>query len=188
MNRILLASGTTKIIQVVTNFLPHSSADIISVSNQKLVQRYIKERDFDLGIINAPLPDSSGIDLALELAQASSMQIMLLAKDELEEKLSSQMKENGVLVLPKPLNRSLFEWAINILITSHNRLHYLQKQNDDLKQQIKDLKLIDRAKLVLITYLKITEPEAHRFIEKQAMDQRITKREICMNILKKYDY
>jgi response regulator NasT len=64
----------------------------------------------------------------------------------------------------------------------------LQKQNDALKQQIKDLKFIDRAKLVLITYLKITEPEAHRFIEKQAMDQRITRREVCMNILKKYDY
>jgi response regulator NasT len=188
MNRILIASGATKIIQVVTNILPPAETDIISVSNQKLVQRYIKERDFDLGIINAPLPASNGINLALELAQASNMQIMLLTKDELEEGLSLQMKENGVLVLLKPLKRSMFEWAINILLTSHNRLHYLQKQNDALKQQIKDLKFIDRAKLVLITYLKITEPEAHRFIEKQAMDQRITKREVCMNILKKYDY
>ena len=43
---------------------------------------------------------------------------------------------------------------------------------------------MDRAKCVLIEYLKMTESEAHRFIEKQAMDMRITKREVAERILK----
>ena len=62
----------------------------------------------------------------------------------------------------------------------------LQSKNVQLQNKIDDIKLIDRAKCLLIQFLDVTEPEAHRFIEKQAMDKRITKKEIAEAILKKY--
>ena len=50
-----------------------------------------------------------------------------------------------------------------------------------------EVRIINRAKCCLIEYLKMTEPQAHRYIEKQAMDLRQTKREIAESILKTYE-
>ena len=44
--------------------------------------------------------------------------------------------------------------------------------------------MVDRAKCALIQYLGFTEPQAHRYIEKQAMDLRQTRREVAESILK----
>ena len=49
------------------------------------------------------------------------------------------------------------------------------------------MRLIDRAKCVLIQYLTMTEPQAHRYIEKQAMDTRTTRREVAQQILRTYE-
>ena len=47
--------------------------------------------------------------------------------------------------------------------------------------------LIDRAKCVLIQVLGMTEPQAHRYIEKQAMDMRVSKRQVAEELLKTYE-
>ena len=56
-----------------------------------------------------------------------------------------------------------------------------------LQKKIEEIRLVDRAKCVLIQYLNMTEAEAHRYIEKQAMDMRKTKKTIAENILNTYD-
>ena len=53
-------------------------------------------------------------------------------------------------------------------------------------QKIEDIRLIDRAKCLLIAYFRINEQEAHRFIEKQAIDRRMTKRKVAEGILRTY--
>ena len=60
-------------------------------------------------------------------------------------------------------------------------------ENSRLKETIGDLKLIDRAKCALIQYLNMTEADAHRFIEKSAMNRRVSRREIALEILKTYE-
>ena len=47
--------------------------------------------------------------------------------------------------------------------------------------------MVDRAKCILIQYLNMTEPQAHRYIEKQAMDLRVSRREIAQGILQTYE-
>ncbi|MPN40452.1 hypothetical protein SDC9_187989 [bioreactor metagenome] len=63
----------------------------------------------------------------------------------------------------------------------------LQKENRKLQTTIEEIRLIDRAKCALIQCLLMTEPQAHRYLEKQAMDLRLTKREVAENILKTYE-
>ena len=76
---------------------------------------------------------------------------------------------------------------INSYIIHRRRYNLIIKENEQLKKTISNIKLINRAKLTLIQYLKMSEDEAHRYIEKQAMDLRITKVEIAKNILKIYE-
>jgi len=56
-----------------------------------------------------------------------------------------------------------------------------------LETKLRDMKLIDRAKCVLVQYLRISEAEAHRQIQKRAMDMRLTQTEVAQDILKTYE-
>ena len=67
------------------------------------------------------------------------------------------------------------------------RMQKLRRANVDLSREVEDMRLINRAKYVLIESLGYTESRAHRFIEKRAMDERKTKREIALEILKTYE-
>ena len=62
----------------------------------------------------------------------------------------------------------------------------LSVENEKLAGKIDEFRIIDRAKWVLIDYLKMSEEQAHRYIEKQAMDLRIPRIEAAKNILKTY--
>ena len=63
----------------------------------------------------------------------------------------------------------------------------LRNENFKLQSKIEEIRLVNRAKCVLIQYLKLTEPQAHRYIEKQAMDTRQTKKDVAEKILKTYE-
>ena len=67
------------------------------------------------------------------------------------------------------------------------RLRAAGEENERLKAKLGDAKLIGRAKCVLVQYLNMTEADAHRFIEKRAMDRRVSSREVALDILKMYE-
>lgn len=77
--------------------------------------------------------------------------------------------------------------SIKYICISRKKYLGLQSENERLKVKISEIRLIDRAKCILIEYLNMSEPQAHRYIEKQAMDLRVTKKEIAENILKTYE-
>ncbi|MFR1758817.1 MAG: ANTAR domain-containing response regulator, partial [Christensenellaceae bacterium] len=101
--------------------------------------------------------------------------------------LSAQVEEDGVFVVPKPVNRPFFYQAVKLASASRRRMLSLEQQNMRLQQKIEEIRLVDRAKCTLIEVLKLSEAQAHRYIEKQAMDMRITRREVAENILKTYE-
>ena len=63
----------------------------------------------------------------------------------------------------------------------------MRAENAILKQKIEDKRVIDRAKLILVSYMSMSEKEAHRYIEKQAMDLRKTRRDVAEGILRTYE-
>ena len=85
------------------------------------------------------------------------------------------------------MNRAIFWSALKIATATFNKISILKNENNKLLQKIEDIRMIDRAKCILIQYLNMTEAEAHRYIEKQAMDMRTTKRSIADGILKTYE-
>lgn len=97
------------------------------------------------------------------------------------------MEDYGVYVLEKPLNKQMFYQSIKLINASQKKLMGLRKENSKLQVKIEEIKLVDRAKCTLIQYLKFTESQAHRYIEKQAMDMRKTRYEIAQDILKTYE-
>ena len=91
------------------------------------------------------------------------------------------------MLLQKPLSRSLFLQALRLLAAMRERMRGVEDRARILETRMTELKLVERAKWVLVEYLKMSEAEAHRYIEKQAMDRRTTRGEIAEGILKTYE-
>ena len=80
----------------------------------------------------------------------------------------------------------LFKQCIGVVHAARKRYAGLSKENERLKSTLEEAKIINRAKLLLMQYLALSEERAHRYIEKQAMDMRISKIEAARQILKTY--
>ena len=149
-------------------------------------RRLLITRAFDLCVINTPLADETGVSFACDTASTGSNQVILIVKSELYDEISIKVEEMGVFTLAKPLNRSMFWSALKLAGAAHSRLTRLNSENTKLLQRIDDLRVVDRAKCVLIQTLSMSEDQAHKFIEKQAMDMRLSRRDVAESILKTY--
>jgi len=68
-----------------------------------------------------------------------------------------------------------------------NRLRTLESEKAELRRKIEDIRIVDRAKCLIISHMSVSEGEAHRHIEKQAMDLRSTKRKVAESIIRTYE-
>lgn len=185
MERVLIVSSTEKSHTMLSQFL--SSCDVkaqtFSASSGSEARRILFSGEFDVILINAPLSDEFGHELAQTAAQNTFSGVILLAKSDVSDAVSEKVENDGVFVVPKPLHKNVFLWALRMIRVTHARLYGLQKENRTLKKRIEDIRLVDRAKCILIECCAMTEPDAHSYIEKQAMDKRLSKRQIAEEIL-----
>lgn len=188
MEHVLVVAGSEKAAKLLTSLLSTLEiGTITTVSSGSEARRLVNETDFDYIFINAPLPDEFGHELAASLSTKANASVMMLVKGEAADEVSSRVEESGVFVVPKPINRAFFFQAVRLTVTARRRLLGLRKENVKLQTKIEEIRLVDRAKCALIQYLNMTEQQAHRYIEKQAMDMRMTRKEVAQGILKTYE-
>ena len=188
MNSALIVSSAEKGTVYFADMLSSASVEHITASQScGQARRLLLERDFDLIIVNAPLIDESGERLARDIASKGVSQVILVVKSEYYEAITAACENDGVLTISKPTNKAIFWSALMFAKSAGFRMKRIQAENNRLKQRIEDIRIVDRAKCILISYMQMSEQDAHRYIEKQAMDMRTTKREIAEGILKRYE-
>lgn len=148
--------------------------------------RLIASREFELAIINSSACGEDTVSLALAASRSGAGTILLAPKPE-ADRLAAELVPKGVAVLERPISRSLFRQAVRLMDASRRHIESYRSELIRLRAQLDETKLIDRAKCVLIQYLGLDEQDAHRYIEKQSMDMRLSRREIAENILKTYE-
>jgi response regulator NasT len=188
MESALIVSSLEKNAVIIADILKAAFINQIAVlKTAGETRRQILERDFDLVIVNAPLRDESGEDLSRYIASKGASQVMLIVKNEHFDAVSAACENDGVLTIAKPVNRAVFWSALKLAGSAQSRLKRIQDENSRLKQKIEDIRIIDRAKCLLISRMNMNERQAHRHIEKQAMDMRSRKRAVAEMILKTYE-
>ena len=100
--------------------------------------------------------------------------------------VTARVCQSGVLTLQKPTSPALFSSTLQLLCATRARLRRMEQKTATLEEKMAEIRLVNRAKWVLIEQLKMTENEAHKFIERQAMDRCVTRRTIAENILATY--
>ena len=143
---------------------------------------------YDMAIINAPLDDEFGNELACGLYRNLGIPSILLSPADYIETIEQYFDGLPCFVLAKPISQSALTQGIQLACGAFRHISKLSIENDSLQKKMEDFKVIDRAKCVLVGVLKLTEQQAHRYIQKQAMDQRVKPRVIAENVLKTYEF
>lgn len=188
MENVLIVSSTPKAAEYIDLLLrPMRPERVFCAASGNEARRIVCENDIDYVFINTPLTDEFGHELAMSVSVESGANVILFVKSEISDEITDKVVHSGVFVVPKPVSEPFFFQAVNIAIASRRKLSGLRQENTKLQVKIKEIRLIDRAKCTLIQYLNMTEKQAHRYIEKQAMDMRTSKADIAQGILKTYE-
>lgn len=188
MDRVLIVSGAEQAVISITRLLSSSGyTQISTVSSGNEARRLINCNEYDMIIINSPLSDEFGHELSIYITEKSTAGVIFICKADIADDISDKIGIYGVFVIPRPISKTFFHQSLKLVSATHTRLMGMQSENNKLLTKLDEIKVINRAKCVLIQYLKMTEPQAHRYIEKQAMDNGLTKREIAEQILITYE-
>ena len=185
---VLLISASDKAEVALRAALPKERFDpIATVSSAREAWARLEREAFPLAVVNAPLCDATGPELARELSMDGAMGVLLLvAEGDYPEALAA-LKGAGALVLSRPCSPQLARQALELMLATRDRLSALERKAQKLAMKMEDIRIVNRAKWVLIDQLKMDEAAAHRYIEKQAMNQRRSRREVAQSILVTYE-
>ena len=187
MNNVLLVSQLNSSVNVLMELLEENSYTIKSVvSDTQSALSFADDRLYEIVLINSPIDDSDGVELAIKISRDTVCGVMILVQSEKTAEIGSKVIDYGVVVVPKPINKMFFRQSLGIVRAAQKRYAGLSHENERLRSTIEEAKIISRAKLLLMQNLSLSEERAHKYIEKQAMDMRISKIEVARQILRTY--
>lgn len=179
---ILIVSSSEQFNAKVKKFL----TGFVTIDIKKsvaLARRCILEKYYDIIVINAPLQDESGIEFAFDSTDKSNASILLVTPREVYEDVLEHVTDRGILAITKDMTDSRLDKAIRYLIAIQNRMHKLEKKTLTLEEKMEEIRLVNRAKLLLMEQKGMTEDEAHAYIGKCAMDNGVSRKRIAEDII-----
>ena len=184
---VLIVSAAESFNDALSALLPNSKySPTHFVSNISAAKRVLAERAFEFVIINSPLPDDVGTRFAIDTANSEESVVLLMVRTELQEEIYDKVAEHGVFVLSKPTSKPTMVIALSWLSSAREKLRKTEKKTLSIEEKMEEIRIVNRAKWILIRELKLDEPEAHRYIEKQAMDRCVSKKVVAEEIIKTY--
>jgi response regulator NasT len=136
----------------------------------------------DLMVMDIKMPDLDGLSAAEKITELKIPVVLLTAFSQQE--LVTRAAEVGAMAfLVKPFSPQDLLPAIEIALSRHAQLVALETEIQDLGERLETRKLVERAKAVLSEKMKLTEPEAFRWIQKASMDRRLSMADVSRTVL-----
>ncbi len=184
---VLVVSSTESFGTSMAPLLPPTDYyPVVYARSSAEAQRLLAENSYDIVIINTPLSDDFGLRLASYVSSNTTAGVLLLVKSDRYTETSAKMLSYGVMTLPKPTSSQMLTQTLGVLCATRERLRQMEEKQLSVEQKMEEIRLVNRAKWLLIETLGMSEAESHRYIEKQAMDLRISKAQVARNIIHTY--
>ena len=180
--RILVAEDETLIRMDLVEMLTEAGYEVVAEANngEEAIALAIEHKP-DLAILDVQMPVLDGISAAEKIIAIAPV-LMLTAFSQRE--LVDRARDAGVMAyVVKPFTISDLVPAIEIAISRHTQMRSLADEVADLHERLETRKVIDRAKGILMKALNLTEPEAFSWIQRAAMDRRITMKEVAEAVI-----
>ena len=180
--RILVAEDETLIRMDLVEMLGEAGYEVVAeASNGEEAVKLASEVKPDLAILDVKMPVLDGISAAEKIISISPV-LMLTAFSQKD--LVERARDAGAMAyVVKPFTINDLVPAIEISVSRHRQMKSLETEVADLHDRLETRKIIDRAKGILMKALNLSEPEAFSWIQRAAMDRRITMKEVAEAVI-----
>lgn len=181
---VLIVSSSDKVYSAALQILSYcGNHRALRASTVQQARALIGQREFGAAVVYADSLDSGFRDVCLMLAEdcVGTVFVPRSDNDELYE-----LYDSGVLVAERPLTKATLYVALRAALGVAYRYEKLRRENADLKERLETLRIVSRAKCIL-AYGGMTEEQAHKEIERRAMCERRTKKDIAKEIIEGND-
>jgi len=180
--RILVAEDEALIRMDLVEMLQEAGYEVIAqAGNGEEAIALALEHQPDLAILDVKMPILDGISAAEKII-ATAPVLMLTAFSQRE--LIERARDAGVMAyVVKPFTIGDLVPAIEIAISRHTQMQSLALEVADLHERLETRKIIDRAKGILMKALNLSEPEAFSWIQRAAMDRRLSMKEVAQAVI-----
>lgn len=181
---ILVVSGSEKFDALVRKALTRGRFLLPGFQrNAASARRCLLEHEYDLVVINCPLPDEFGHELAADAALKWGECVLMVVPAEVYDNVLDHVTDMGILVLAKPASQERLGHAVRYLAAVCGRIHELQQQVRKSAEKMEELRMVSRAKILLVEKRHMTEDEAHSYIGREAMDHGLTRKRVAQQII-----
>ena len=146
---VLVVSAAERFNAALSEMLPQSLfSPVRFVRGVSIAKQAIAERDFDLVLLYAPLPDDPGVEFAVELCTTAGTVVLLLMRPELYAETRDEAAESGVFSLPRPVSRQTMQQALFWMIGARERLRGMERKTLSFAEKMAEIRLVNRAKCI----------------------------------------
>ena len=180
--KILVAEDETIIRLDLVEMLTEAGYEVVAqAENGAVAIELAKQHKPDLAILDVKMPEVDGITAAEQIISIAPV-LMLTAFSQRE--LVERARDAGVMAyVVKPFSINDLLPAIEIAISRHRQMKSLEAEVADIYERLETRKIIDRAKGILMKAMNLPEPESFSWIQKTAMDRRISMKDVAKAVI-----
>ena len=180
---ILIVSSQEQFNTAVKKVIPGGRFNTIEVrKSESAARRELLERAYDIVIIDSPLSDGKATDFLKDIYDKNDMGIIYAVSADKYTKVSAYLVNYGIITVGKPIKDNSLELSIKLLLSMQDKIRESRRQAARLEEKMKELRIISRAKLLLVQN-GMSEDEAHEHIIRTAMNTGLSKKAVAEDII-----
>ena len=182
--RVVIAEDEALIRMDLAEMLAEEGYDVVAqAADGESAVQLAEEHRPDLVVLDVKMPKLDGIAAAQRIASQRIAPVVILTAFSQRDLVERARDAGAMAYLVKPFTKNDLVPAIEMAVSRFAEVQTLASEVADLTEQLETRKLVDRAKGVLQQQLGLTEPEAFRWIQKTAMDLRLSMRQVAEGVL-----
>lgn len=180
--RIVVAEDEALIRMDLVEMLTGAGYQVVGqASNGSEAIQLVQQEQPDLAILDVKMPILDGISAAEEIVEHAA--VLVLTAFSQKELIDRASAAGAIAYVVKPFTLLDLQPSIEIAIARHRQMKALESEVRDIHQRLESRKVIDRAKGILMTALRLSEPEAFAWIQKTAMDRRVSMKVVAEAVI-----
>jgi AmiR/NasT family two-component response regulator len=182
--RVVIAEDEALIRLDLSEMLSEEGYDVVGQAGDgESAVALAEEHRPDLVVLDVKMPKLDGISAAERIAKQRIAPVVILTAFSQRELVERARDAGAMAYLVKPFSKNDLVPAIEMAVSRFAELQELEQEVSTLTERLEVRKLVDRAKGVLQSSLGVTEPEAFRWIQKTAMDLRLSMRDVAQGVI-----
>ena len=182
--KVLIADDDRKVglgLQQILNKLGYTVA-AVAEDGQRAVEMCRRTLP-DVAILDIEMPGLDGLSAAREIAQDPGTPVIILTAHGQPELVEAAIQEGAIQYLLKPVTGPALNAAIQMTVAKARELDEYRKKSEELAATLRDRKLIEKAKGIIMARRNLSESEAFRFLQRESQDRRVPMSRLAETIV-----